>query len=324
LGEIAGEPVVYNPSPGDKQAQVCVRRFRYTEQIRTAQQMQRDYTFKNPRYDQQHSTYGRDLGHQQEDYERYDYPGHYKKDAAGKPFTATRLTSLRRDACIAQIEGDDTRIEPGKAFKLTGHPRKDLNISWCAVRVTHQGKQLSSQQEESADSEHGTYYSQEAELIPATADWKARIPPKLRIDGPQMASVTGPAVEEIYCDEWGRIKVQFPWDRDGENNERSSCWIRVSQNWAGGAWGHMAIPRIGQEVVVDFLDGDPDQPIVTGRTYHAESLPPDKLPVQRTAPGRHYRANQRGAHERSRRHGPEHRLLDASAALGRCAAWRRV
>ena len=185
---------------------------------------------------------------------------------------------MRRDARIAQIEGDDARIEPGKAFELTGHPREDLNISWCAVRVTHQGKQLSSQQEESADSEHGTYYSQQAELIPATADWKAPIPPKPRIDGPQMASVTGPAGEEIYCDEWGRVKVQFSWDRDGENNEHSSCWIRVSQNWAGGAWGHMAIPRIGQEVIVDFLDGDPDQPIVTGRTYHAVNLPPYKLP----------------------------------------------
>jgi type VI secretion system secreted protein VgrG len=113
-------------------------------------------------------------------------------------------------------------------------------------------------------------------------DWKAPLPPKPRIDGPHIATVVGPPGEEIYCDEYGRIKVQFPWDRLGGNDEHSSCWIRVAQNWAGAAWGHMAIPRIGQEVMVDFLDGDPDQPIVTGRTYHAVNPTPYKLPDFKT------------------------------------------
>ncbi|MGC3158947.1 type VI secretion system tip protein VgrG, partial [Pseudomonas aeruginosa] len=84
--------------------------------------------------------------------------------------------------------------------------------------------------------------------------------------------------EEIHCDEWGRVKVQFPWDREGRHDEFSTCWIRVAQNWAGADWGHMAIPRIGQEVIVDYLDGDCDQPIVTGRTYRATNRPPYALP----------------------------------------------
>ncbi|MCA6963796.1 type VI secretion system tip protein TssI/VgrG, partial [Pectobacterium odoriferum] len=89
------------------------------------------------------------------------------------------------------------------------------------------------------------------------------------VDGPQIATVVGPAGEEIYCDQYGRVKLQFPWDRYGASNDQSSCWVRVSQGWAGGQYGMIAIPRIGHEVIVSFLEGDPDQPIVTGRTFHA-------------------------------------------------------
>ncbi|MCU1731294.1 type VI secretion system tip protein VgrG, partial [Pseudomonas sp. 20P_3.2_Bac4] len=92
-------------------------------------------------------------------------------------------------------------------------------------------------------------------LVPDDAEWRAEALPKPRIDGPQPAKVVGPPGEEIYCDEFGRVKVQFPWDREGNEDEHSSCWIRVSQNIAGALWGHMAIPRIGQEVIVSNFDG---------------------------------------------------------------------
>ena len=100
---------------------------------------------------------------------------------------------------------------------------------------------------------------------------------KPRIEGAQTAIVTGPAGEEIYVDEHGRVKVQFHWDRDGKNNEKSSCWIRVSQLWAGASWGAMFIPRIAQEVVVDFIEGNPDRPVITGRVFHGTNRPPYKL-----------------------------------------------
>ncbi|MNQ23906.1 Phage-related baseplate assembly protein [compost metagenome] len=102
------------------------------------------------------------------------------------------------------------------------------------------------------------------------------------VDGPQIATVVGPEGEEIYCDEHGRVKLQFPWDRYGSSNDQSSCWVRVSQGWAGGQYGMLAIPRIGHEVIVSFLEGDPDQPIVTGRTFHATNRPPYELPANKT------------------------------------------
>ncbi|MEL6711395.1 MAG: type VI secretion system tip protein TssI/VgrG, partial [Pseudomonadota bacterium] len=120
------------------------------------------------------------------------------------------------------------------------------------------------------------------EAIPFTQAWRTPHRPKPVVDGPQMAHVVGPPGEEIYCDEWGRVKVQFPWDRYGKQDELSSCWIRVAQNWGGAGWGHMAIPRVGHEVIVDFLEGDPDQPIITGRTYHAVNVPPYPLPANKT------------------------------------------
>ncbi|MDX1800959.1 MAG: type VI secretion system tip protein TssI/VgrG, partial [Marinobacter sp.] len=104
----------------------------------------------------------------------------------------------------------------------------------------------------------------------------------LRMDGPQIAIVTGPDGEEIHCDHYGRVKVRFPWDRYSANDEHSSAWLRVSQGWAGGRYGFMALPRIGHEVIVDFLDGDPDQPVITGRTYHAANTPPYALPEHKT------------------------------------------
>ncbi|SKC07900.1 vgrG protein [Pseudomonas putida] len=97
-----------------------------------------------------------------------------------------------------------------------------------------------------------------------------------------MATVVGPPGEEIYCDEWGRVKVSFPWDRESQNNEFSSCWLRVSQGWAGGSWGSMAIPRIGQDVIIHYVNGDPDQPMITGRTYCGDQLPPYDLPDHKT------------------------------------------
>ncbi|MBD1229505.1 type VI secretion system tip protein TssI/VgrG, partial [Xenorhabdus griffiniae] len=112
--------------------------------------------------------------------------------------------------------------------------------------------------------------------------WRPTPLPKPVIDGPQIAKVVGPAGEEIFCDAYGRVRLQFPWDRYGKSDDQSSCWIRVTQPWAGQGWGMLAIPRIGQEVVVDFLHGDPDQPIVTGRTYHASNIPPGGLPGSKT------------------------------------------
>ncbi|WP_199099322.1 type VI secretion system tip protein VgrG [Dyella sp. ASV21] len=277
-GVTEGGAVAYNATPGGDQALPCITGFTYTEQVRTALQTQRDYTFKNPRYNQQHTYRAPGLANQITEYERYDYPGRYKLDEAGKLFTETRLLSLRRDAQVAHIVGDDARLAPGFAFDLVEHPREEWNTGWRTVRMVHRGRQSTSQEEESADATQGTFYQYEAEIIPDRVEWRPPVIPKPRIDGPQIATVVGPVGEEVFCDEFGRVRVQFPWDRDGKEDEHSSCPVRVSQSWAGQNWGHMAIPRIGQEVVVSFLDGDPDQLLITGRTHPAVNPPPYELP----------------------------------------------
>ncbi|XQP61223.1 type VI secretion system Vgr family protein [Pseudomonas fluorescens] len=276
-------PVIYQSMGGGDATEPALNRFHYTEQVRTARQVQRDYTFTHPRYDQQHTATGdQDLNNQHKDYERYDYPGRYKRDIAGKPFTKTRLAALRNDAKLAHVEGDDERLQPGLAFDLKDHPREDFNDRWRTIAIKHEGKQHTSLQEESFGSGLGTSYTLKASAIRWTSDWKAPLRPKPCIDGPQIATVVGPAGEEIYCDEWGRVKVQFPWDRADKNNDHSSCWIRVTQGWAGATWGSMAIPRVGQELVISYLDGDPDQPIATGAAYRQTNLPPYELPKHKT------------------------------------------
>ncbi|HFQ5889682.1 type VI secretion system tip protein TssI/VgrG [Pseudomonas aeruginosa] len=281
FGKQPGLPVEYNPMAGGDRPGPALRSFTYSENVRTARQTQRDYNFKNPLYNQQTRREGNDLDHQASSYERYDYPGRYKSEV-GEAFTQDRLRGHRGDARQAIVEGDDARLVPGISFDLIGHPRQDMNRGWRPVLIEHHGKQYTSQAEESADAAQGTHYSSTATLVPDDAEWRAEPLTKPRIDGPQQATVVGPPGEEIYCDEFGRVKVQFPWDREGRNDEHSSCWIRVSQNISGALWGHMAIPRIGQEVIVSNFDGDPDQPIITGRSYNANQRPPYELPANKT------------------------------------------
>ncbi|WAP65867.1 type VI secretion system tip protein TssI/VgrG [Pseudomonas fortuita] len=274
--------VLYHANRGGDQPQPCLRRLRYSEQVRPARQVQRDYTFTHPAYRQEHRASGPYLKHQSADYECFDYPGRYKRDAVGKPFTENRITALRHDVRIAEVQGDDIRLQPGLSFTLTGHPREDLNVHWRVSTVSHEGSQFTSLQEEAAGADQSTRYEQKAVLVPGRTEWRPAPLPKPRVDGPHMATVVGPPGEEIYCDEWGRVKVSFPWDRESQDNEFSSCWIRVSQGWAGGSWGSMAIPRIGQDVIIHYVNGDPDQPMITGRTYCGNQLPPYDLPRHKT------------------------------------------
>ncbi|WP_060493681.1 type VI secretion system Vgr family protein [Pseudomonas sp. NBRC 111140] len=279
---LAPDTVLYLSSSGGDQPKSCLRRLRYSEQVRTARQVQRDYTFTHPAYRQEHRASGRYLEHQSKDYECFDYPGRYKRDAVGKPFTENRITALRHDARVAEVEGDDVRLQPGLSFNLTGHPRENLNVHWRVSAVSHEGSQFTSLQEEAFGAEQSTRYEQKAVLVPGRIEWRPAPLSKPRVDGPHMATVVGPQGEEIYCDQWGRVKVSFPWDRESENNEFSSCWVRVSQGWAGGSWGAMAIPRIGQDVIIHYVNGDPDQPMITGRTYCGNQLPPYDLPQHKT------------------------------------------
>ncbi|WP_416059216.1 type VI secretion system Vgr family protein, partial [Pseudomonas aeruginosa] len=188
---IAGGPVLFSAQPEGDNPQPVLHSFRYSENVRTARQTQRDYSFKCPTYDQEHHLAGEALEHQGSSYERYDYPGRYKRSGAGRPFTESRLRGHRRDARVASVSGDDPRLIPGHAFALEGHPRADFNAWWRPVRVVHRGTQYAGQEEESADAPLGVSYDLRAKLVPEDVEWRPAPLPRPRIDGPQIATVVG-------------------------------------------------------------------------------------------------------------------------------------
>ncbi|UUE56793.1 type VI secretion system Vgr family protein [Pectobacterium aroidearum] len=257
-----------------------VRRFHYAERVSTAEVELKDYSFKTPAYGLSHKKMSGELEHQRESYQHYDYPGRYKQDPSGKAFSGYRLDALRSGAVTSEGESNCAGLMPGSTFTLTEHPNTTLNAVWQTVSVTHVGQQPQALEEESGG--EPTTMSNSFAVVKGTTTWRAAMPYKPMVDGPQIATVVGPTGEEIYCDPYGRVKLQFPWDRYGASNDQSSCWVRVSQGWAGGQYGMIAIPRIGHEVIVSFLEGDPDQPIVTGRTFHATNPSPYPLPANKT------------------------------------------
>ncbi|MEQ5816053.1 type VI secretion system tip protein VgrG [Marinobacter sp. NFXS11] len=273
------EAVPYNGKAGGSTRTPCVFRFAYRERVRPASVAMKDYTFKNPAYALMHAQSGDQLVHR-EDYQHYDYPGRFKQDASGRPFTEARLAALRSDASTAFGESNRPDFAPGARVPLTDHDNEAVNRDWLLTAITHTGSQPQALEEEGGS--EPTRYGNHFTAIPADRSWRPLCEHKPLMDGPQMAMVTGPEGEEIHCDQYGRVKVRFPWDRYAANDEHSSAWLRVSQGWAGGQYGFTALPRIGHEVIVSFLDGDPDQPIITGRTWHATNTPPYSLPVHKT------------------------------------------
>ncbi|HGD8330228.1 TPA: type VI secretion system tip protein TssI/VgrG, partial [Escherichia coli] len=199
--------------------------------------------------------------------------------AHGQNFARWQMDGWRNNAETARGMSRSPEIWPGRRIVLTGHPQANLNREWQVVASELHGEQP---QAVPGRQGAGTALENHFAVIPADRTWRPQPLLKPLVDGPQSAVVTGPAGEEIFCDEHGRVRVKFNWDRYNPADQDSSCWIRVAQAWAGTGFGHLAIPRVSQEVIVDFLNGDPDQPIIMGRTYHQENRTPGSLPGTKT------------------------------------------
>lgn len=278
LGKL-GLPFPYNAISGGVSEVPFVSHFELQHQVRSSSTVLKDASFKQPQYSFLQDGLATELDHQG-DYEHFDFPGRYKSDDSGKPFAQTRLEYLRRDAIQASANSNIMQACVGFKFDLMEHIDQTFNRDWLLIKVTHTGLQGASAEE--ANSTTPTTYNNTFSVIPANAPWQATPMTKPLVTGPQSAVVVGPKGEEIFCDEHGRVKLQFPWDREGKNDEQASCWVQVSQGWAGAQYGMTAIPRIGHQVIVSFLEGDPDQPIITGRTFHATNVPPYVLPSHKT------------------------------------------
>ncbi len=227
------------------------------------------------------------------DYEVYDYPGFYAEQGDGEQYAGVRIDELGSQFETSEAATNARGVTVGCSLSLEDHPRADQNREHLVLATSY-------------DLEFGDYEGMPANegascrcsfvaMSSAQQFRPRRATPRPFVQGPQTAVVVGPSGDEIYTDEYGRIKVQFHWDRLGKQDENSSCWIRVSHPWAGKNWGAVATPRIGQEVIVDFLEGDPDQPIVTGRVYNAEQMPPYELPANKTQSGTKSRSSLGGS-----------------------------
>ena len=249
-----------------------ISELRIEQEFRPSAWAHTDYNFETP------STSLMVSVQQQPKWEIYDYPGFFPKRDEGDKLAKLRLEEATAFKQRATGRSNCRCFTSGFTTEVTDHYRPDVNQKWLLTAVHHQATMGGSYNTGPADD--GMFYANSFEAIPAAVPFRPpRVTPKPHVQGCQTAVVTGPGGEEIYTEKFGRVKVQFHWDRVGKKNENSSCWIRVSHPWAGKGWGSVSIPRIGQEVVVDFLEGDPDQPIIMGRVYHAENMPPYDLPA---------------------------------------------
>ncbi|QIZ55461.1 RHS element core protein [Escherichia coli] len=256
--------IPWNPNTRTEVSTLCISQFRYSAQIRPSSVVTKDYTFKRPGWAGRFEQEGQHQDYQRTQYEVYDYPGRFK-GAHGQNFARWQMDGWRNNAETARGMSRSPEIWPGRRIVLTGHPQANLNREWQVVASELHGEQP---QAVPGRQGAGTALENHFAVIPADRTWRPQPLLKPLVDGPQSAVVTGPAGEEIFCDEHGRVRVKFNWDRYNPSNQDSSCWIRVAQAWAGTGFGNLAIPRVGQEVIVDFLNGDPDQPIIMGRTEY--------------------------------------------------------
>ncbi|MCB1930567.1 MAG: type VI secretion system tip protein VgrG [Rhodocyclaceae bacterium] len=302
---LADSLAAHNPYPGYAQVPFVRPRsiarteyehisdWRVEREVRPGRYVYTDYDFQKPDVRLEVSALMQ-RKHEHADYEVFDFPGEYYDKDIGES-----LINTRRDESHSRFEMIEARANArglacGCMFTLSDHPRADQNQEYLVTRT-----ELTCRAEGyESDEPLGASYDCHFHALSAEQQFRPqRVTPRPVVKGLQTAVVTGPAGEEIFTDEWGRVKVQFHWDRYGLRDENSSCWVRVSHPWAGRNFGMMSVPRVGQEVVVEFIEGDPDRPLITGRVYNAGQMPPWELPASKTQTGILSRSSQGGAYD---------------------------
>lgn len=239
-----------------------------------------DYDFRKPRADLSQMR-ANPLSAEHGGYTRYLWQSGYIEAEQGEHYARVRLEEEQAAHARTQAHTCLRAIAPGYLFTLTNCPRQMENRTYLVVEVNYR-----LQEGGYATGSGEARYDFDFVAQPASSAYRAAsVTPVPKATGPQTAVVVGPASQDIWTDQYGRVKLQFRWDRLGKRDENSSCWVRVSDAWAGSNYGGIHIPRIGQEVVVDFLNGDLDRPLVTGRVYNADQMPPFALPGAATQSG---------------------------------------
>ncbi|HHF0410653.1 TPA: type VI secretion system tip protein TssI/VgrG, partial [Pseudomonas aeruginosa] len=284
-----GRPTAYVHDSGLVADEPVIKRFSLRLASRTTRTTRRDYDFEKPRLLLEAGNRPAADAPAEPDLEDYDYPGRFVDRQRGKLLNQRALERHRADRRLGEGVSDQPLLVSGHFLEIAEHPRAEWNDLWLLSEVFHEGKQPQVLEENvTSDTSASTDDFQQGYRNRFLATpWEVffRPPlehPKPRVLGSQTAVVTGPPGEEIHCDRYGRVRVQFHWDREGQGDDKSSCWLRVASGWAGNGYGGIVIPRVGMEVLVDFLEGDPDQPLVSGCVYHAAHPVPYELPANQT------------------------------------------
>ncbi|MGH8419848.1 MAG: type VI secretion system Vgr family protein [Pseudomonas sp.] len=285
------ESVPFYPPDGQHRERDHISDWRLAQEVQPGSLELNDYDFQRPsaRIDVRSAM---PRPHSAGDYPLYDYPGTYVHSQDGEHYARTRIEAIQSLHERVEFNGNARALSAGHLFSLTGFSRQDQNREYLIVGTRYLVTQESL---ETGGNSAGLQFESTLTCVDAQQTFRP-LPSTIRpiVKGPQTAMVVGPSGEEIWTDQFGRVKVHFYWDRHDQSNENSSCWIRVSQAWAGKNWGSMQIPRIGQEVIVSFLEGDPDRPIITGRVYNAEQTVPYDLPANATQSGMKSRSSKGG------------------------------
>lgn len=290
----------YHQGSGNPEDTAVISRLNFLHRVNSDSTTHREWNFTTPSTDL--------TGHEREtewekapvpiamELETYKFPHLYQVKDEGDRYTNLQLLRQLTFRQWIECQSDVSRYMPGFTFSVYEHPRSDVNRAWWITEVRHEGKQPGVLEHESPD-DRGLEYQSAVTAIPDDTRYVPEVlNKKVRIEGLQSAIVTGPAGEEVYVDKFGRVKVQFHWDRLGKHDETTTCWVRVADSWAGVNFGFIQIPRINQEVLVEFMEGDPDRPVITGRVYNTDLMPPWQLPEQKTLSGiqsREFRGAQR-------------------------------
>jgi type VI secretion system secreted protein VgrG len=291
---LANSPSAHRPCPGIGKVRVeftggeigeedVVVEWHDEQELRSGKYSVADFNFETPTTSLLSTVAGTVTMGSNGKLELYDYPGEYQKKVEGEALAKLRIEEEEAEHWLAVGRGTCRGLVSGFRFDLDGHFRKELNTAYVVLEIQHAASTGSAYETGVAAANGAGPYTNSFVCMPHKVPYRPpRLTPKPVVQGVQTAIVVGPKGEEIYTDTYGRVKVQFHWDREGKYDEKSSCWVRVAEGWAGKRWGSVFTPRVGQEVIVDFLEGDPDQPIITGRVYNAAHMPPYELPGEHT------------------------------------------
>lgn len=274
------DTIPYYPPTDEDREEEYIWEWIVEQEVQPGIYVHTDYDFEQPRQLLTQAQIIRD--HAMPNFELFDYPGGFDSKIDGEPIAKKRIEEWQANHEIIRGEGDARGLAVGYTFTLSEFPRESQNKEHLITSAIYELESDDYNSTQDGDSDAPVYTVSFTALLATTQFRLRRVTPKPVVHGLQSAIVTGPDGEEIHTDQYGRVKVMFYWDRDGKGDDTTSCWVRVAQIWAGKKWGAMFIPRVGQEVLIDFMEGDPDKPVVIGRMYNGTQKVPYDLPANKT------------------------------------------